>query len=1279
MTVFIRSALFASVLATFAVGARESPLALPNHDVNTAAAKGAGLPASSANRDAIGRETFAWIQPGELAKAAHAEPEHAAREQLAALLRRAKRSVGGVETLTDVRVDRMMGGAALVRMQPRLDGVPIFHEEVALVMDAERRLVAMRGPLPREQPDAAKSLSPFELDAVDAIAAALAPHGFAIETAERAKRVAVHGEYSHYRVDEPAAMSGVVADGEQRAKRVYFRTMAGLQPAWYVETAVSDGHGHAMHAHVVSAVDGTLLFRTALTAHAPAAFSYRVYAEPDALGLPYPNPFGRALTPDPDGLPTADVAPFAPMQLLTRASGAFSRAATDPWLPENATVTSGNNANAYADLAAPNGLGAGDLQPSVTAPRTFDYPFEPTLAPLANANQSHAATVNAFYIVNWLHDWFYDHGFAEVDGNGQLDNFGRGGLGNDAIRVEAQDAAAATANMATPADGGAPRMQLGYSIGPPGHTRAMAGVTIAHEWGHYLSNRLIGDGSGLFTEHAGGQGEGWSDFVALLMQVKEEDRLKPANASFSGAYGRAYTSANSYYGAWRYPYSTDLAKNPFSLRHIVDGTPMPAIPPPAYGADGADNTQVHAQGSVWATALWDCYASLLNDTQRLTFAEAQRRMKSYLVASLKLTPVAPTMVESRDAMLAAVLATGEQRDYELFVAAFAKRGLGAGAYIPDRYSRTMAGVVESHATGGAISATAADLGVPVGCDADPTLDAGDTANVAVTLTNTGFATLDSTSVTLAASDPALTFPSGATVNAGSIPRRGQRTVYVPVRLGAGVASDQALTVTATPSAGGQSVAGPPATVATTVNIDQVPRSSTVENFGGTYVDWRLAREPAGFGPGTWSLRRDGAARMFHGDDTHANSVSWAQTPTMSVGGGPLVVTLLHRYLFEAGDRLYDGGLIQASTDGGATWADLDPAAAGFDVPLSDCCGNPAAGRRAYTDSSLNYPNFVERVIDLGTRYANQPNFRLRFGVATDASAHRGGWDIASLSVSGLTDTPFSSVRPQPAACATAANKKLDSALAGTYYAASRSGEGVIVDIGRIGSTPVVFFSWYTYELGRQQWLVGSSAFGANDTAVALDLVQTKGARFGSGFRPEDVVRSAWGSVSLTFPTCDTMELTYRKLGGEIGTQTLTRGFERAAPAECPAQGGRGGTYYSEARNGEGVLVDFGRLGGASFEFFAWYTYDGGTQQWLVGSQPYTAGAASTVLDLFRTEGARFGNGFDTRDVVTTPWGRVTQRFIDCDTLELAYEKTGGESGTMLLKRGFRPIGDGQCR
>ncbi len=231
-------------------------------------------------------------------------------------------------------------------------------------------------------------------------------------------------------------------------------------------------------------------------------------------------------------------------------------------------------------------------------------------------------------------------------------------------------------------------------------------TVVAHEWGHYLSNRLIGNGNGLNAAQGRAMGEGWSDFVAMLLFVKEEDRNVPANAGFNGTYpDTPYPNGGPdfapdvlnnayYYGLRRYPYTRDMSKNPLTFRHIADSEPLPATPPMSPKGSTSENSEVHNAGEVWATMLWECYSNLLNDTARLSFAQAQERMKRYLVTGMKLTPLDPSFVDARDALLAAMQAQ-DPADAERCLAGFAKRGLGVGAVAPNSLSDDNAGVVES--------------------------------------------------------------------------------------------------------------------------------------------------------------------------------------------------------------------------------------------------------------------------------------------------------------------------------------------------------------------------------------------------------------------------------------------------------------------------------------------------------------------------------------------------------------------------------------------------------
>jgi len=312
---------------------------------------------------------------------------------------------------------------------------------------------------------------------------------------------------------------------------------------------------------------------------------------------------------------------------------------------------------------------------------------------------------------------------------------------------------------------------------------------IAHEWGHYISNRLIGNASGLTNVQGRSMGEGWGDFHALLMMVRASDINVPSNANWNGVYGVAgYTQSDNrknngyYWGIRRVPYTTDMTKNGLTLKHIQLGTHLPDHPV-AYGKEGLDNAEVHSAGEVWATMLWECYVSLLKAHE---FPVAQDRMKRYLVAAYKATPSQPTFLEARDAVLAAA-AANDPADYQRFLAAFARRGAGFGAKVPPRESFDLIGVVESYQSGATLEVVSVKLDDSVtGCDKDGVLDAGETGRLLVTVRNVGDAAISGFSATAAFNGSSegvvAAFESGETLSFPAIGRGEMVTASVPVTL-----------------------------------------------------------------------------------------------------------------------------------------------------------------------------------------------------------------------------------------------------------------------------------------------------------------------------------------------------------------------------------------------------------------------------------------------------------------------------------------------------------------
>lgn len=148
------------------------------------------------------------------------------------------------------------------------------------------------------------------------------------------------------------------------------------------------------------------------------------------------------------------------LQTVVAGPGAGNAASPSGWLSGAQTTfyIRGNNVNAYLDgdannVADPGGTTVTDGNFLSTADLLTSQPSTP-------ANKA-VAVQNLFYLNNYVHDRLYVHGFDEANGNFQVNNFGKGGAGNDPVSAEAQDGSGTdNANFSTPADGSAPRMQM---------------------------------------------------------------------------------------------------------------------------------------------------------------------------------------------------------------------------------------------------------------------------------------------------------------------------------------------------------------------------------------------------------------------------------------------------------------------------------------------------------------------------------------------------------------------------------------------------------------------------------------------------------------------------------------------------------------------------------------------------------------------------------------------------------------------------------------------------
>lgn len=418
------------------------------------------VPAASVGAGGSGR-VLSWIGPSEPVPAGTSYPD-AARMHLTHIAPRLGIAERAVARLVEGPTHDTGHGAVVASFVQKVDGVEVLDGDVRVVLRRDASLVAVSGRvLPITNHGYTFSLTPRE-------AVARAITDATGETGARGAPVAAStlvddgAEGSDYeRVT--SLPGGPKMDSPARGKRVLVPRGDGLTAAYEVEIFVT---GIGDYRALVDANDGAVLERTSLV---DDAFAYTVFAEPNGDYRPFDGP-QENFTPHPRGVPDGSNPAFVAPNVVAMDGFNKNPAGTfDPWLAPGATETRGNNVDAYTDVVAPNGFSEGDLRATVTAPGVFARVYDTSLGPLASADQQMASVTQLFFVNNWLHDYFYDSGFTEAAGNAQVNNFGRGGIGNDPLLVEAQDGYPTSrnnANMSTPADGRSPRMQMFVYDGP---------------------------------------------------------------------------------------------------------------------------------------------------------------------------------------------------------------------------------------------------------------------------------------------------------------------------------------------------------------------------------------------------------------------------------------------------------------------------------------------------------------------------------------------------------------------------------------------------------------------------------------------------------------------------------------------------------------------------------------------------------------------------------------------------------------------------------------------
>ena len=317
-------------------------------------------------------------------------------------------------------------------------------------------------------------------------------------------------------------------------------------------------------------------------------------------------------------------------------------------------------------------------------------------------NDIDAARANLFAMHNRMHDWSYHLGFTETTFNMQRDNFGLGGAGGDPEQGNAQAGGVVggppgfqsrdNANQGTGADGvpAVTNMYLWQPIPGGFYAPCVDGdydmTVIGHEYTHAISNRMVaGPNAGLSGDMAGAMGESWSDLNA--MEILNEYGFVPI-----------------------------AGENPYAIGPYVTGDPQAAIrnygmnvSPLNFSDVGYDFvcnsatcarlSQVHADGEIWSAvnfaireafnARYDGEFPSSDDALQTSCAEGatpvdqcpgnRRWIQLVYDAWLLMASGGVSMLDARDAMLAADLTRFGGTNQDLLWNTFASRGFGDGA------------------------------------------------------------------------------------------------------------------------------------------------------------------------------------------------------------------------------------------------------------------------------------------------------------------------------------------------------------------------------------------------------------------------------------------------------------------------------------------------------------------------------------------------------------------------------------------------------------------------
>jgi len=364
------------------------------------------------------------------------------------------------------------------------------------------------------------------------------------------------------------------------------------------------------------------------------------------------------------------------------------------------TTLQGNNVHVY--VTGPDYSGYIPDQPDCGPDLdcTFPIDFAKSYADPVNTG---AVAANIFYIANFVHDMQYLYGFTETTGNFQVNNFGRGGVEGDPIRILANNQPMGDDGCGPLATANLPYVDGGYgeaafcstAPAPPGASKvsSMGADLGIHELYHSYTARTVG-GIGPSSDGCYGWPEpyeqstiehvSWAPMMYKLNTADTFDTTVPYS-QWSG--NQDLTGP----GIYRYcNFNADLSAVIDLIN--VGGCGGPSSDPVGWtfetlGDSGMTGAKGYKKGQLLSINLWQVMWKLigehgigdLKDGPSGGIIGGNQRMFLYYHEAFMNMPCNPGYLDIRDAVVAAATNNYGGEDVCLVWEGFAQRGMGYDA------------------------------------------------------------------------------------------------------------------------------------------------------------------------------------------------------------------------------------------------------------------------------------------------------------------------------------------------------------------------------------------------------------------------------------------------------------------------------------------------------------------------------------------------------------------------------------------------------------------------